>query len=145
MRYFTLIVALLCLPVVGQAEKGQSIMFGDQDPLYVERTRDTTADEQADHCTQLRKRMKELLGKRHRHLVEKAKYKRHTKKVFLKSLTDEQASAIRRIFSIEPGMFWRAARGRTYLSLPPRQEQTFFDFMADEEDERPVVFMVPEC
>jgi len=63
MRYFTLLVVLLCLPVVGQAEKGQSIMFGDQDPLYVEKTRDTAADEQADHCTQLRQRMKELKGR----------------------------------------------------------------------------------
>ena len=63
MRYFTLLIVLLCLPVIGQAEKGQSIMFGDQDPLYVERTRDTAAQEQADHCTQLRKRMKELKGR----------------------------------------------------------------------------------
>ena len=63
MRYFTLLFVLLCLPVISQAEKGQSIMFGDQDPLYVERTRDTKADEQADHCTQLRKRMNELKGR----------------------------------------------------------------------------------
>jgi thymidylate synthase len=63
MRYFTLLFVLLCLPLISQAEKGQSIMFGDQDPLYVKRTRDTTADEQAEHCTQLRQRMNELKGR----------------------------------------------------------------------------------
>jgi hypothetical protein len=59
-----------------------------------------------------RRRMKELLGRRHRSLVEKAKYHRHTKKMFLESLTEEQANAIRRIFNVEPSGFWRAARGR---------------------------------
>ena len=63
MRYLSLIFVLLCLPAISQAEKGQSIMFGDQDPLYVEKTRDTTADEQAAHCKQLRQRMDELKGR----------------------------------------------------------------------------------
>lgn len=63
MRYLTLIFVLLCLPAISQAEKGQSIMFGDQDPLQIERTRDTTADEQAAHCKQLRQRMDELKGR----------------------------------------------------------------------------------
>jgi len=63
MRYSTLFCVLLCLPAISQAEKGQSIMFGDKDPLHVERTRDTTADEQADHCKQLRQRMNELKGR----------------------------------------------------------------------------------
>lgn len=63
MKYFTLLLVLLCLSVTSQAEKGQSIMFGDQDPLYVERTRNTTADDQAEHCKQLRQRMNELKGR----------------------------------------------------------------------------------
>lgn len=63
MRYFTLLFVLLCFPLISQAEKGQSIMFGDQDPLYVKRTRNTTADEQAEHCKQLRQRMNELKGR----------------------------------------------------------------------------------
>jgi hypothetical protein len=78
-----------------------------------------------------RRRMKELLGRRHRSLVEKAKYKRHTKKMFLESLTAAQADAIRRIFNVEPGIFWRAARGRYTLDLPPRLVQLGFDFMED--------------
>ena len=67
-----------------------------------------------------RKRMKELLGRHHRSLVQKAKYHRHTKKMFLESLTTEQANAIRRVFHVEPGEFWRAARGKIFLELPPR-------------------------
>lgn len=63
MRYFILLFVLLCLPVISQAEKGKSTMFGDQDPLYVKRTRNTAADEQAEHCMQLRKRMNELKGR----------------------------------------------------------------------------------
>jgi hypothetical protein len=63
MRHSTLIFVLLCLPALSQAEKGRSIMFGDQDPLQVERTRDTTGDEQAAHCKQLRQRMNELKGR----------------------------------------------------------------------------------
>lgn len=75
-----------------------------------------------------RKRMKELLGRRHRSLVEKAKYHRHTKKMFLESLTADQANAIRRLFNVEPGDFWRAARGRVFLDLLPRQIQLQLEF-----------------
>ncbi|MCA9123946.1 MAG: hypothetical protein H6822_20480 [Planctomycetaceae bacterium] len=75
-----------------------------------------------------RRRMKELLGRDYRKLVERAKYHRHTKKMFLESLTESEAYAIRRVFHVEPGEFWRAARGRTWLSLPPRQMQLAFPF-----------------
>jgi hypothetical protein len=55
-----IILALYTLPCVCIADKGQSIMFGEPDPIYQERTRDTTADDQAEHCKQLRAQMDEL-------------------------------------------------------------------------------------
>jgi thymidylate synthase len=56
-----LIVTILCiLPIVALADKGQSIMFGDSDPIYQEKLKDTAADEQAEHCKQLRAQMDEL-------------------------------------------------------------------------------------
>jgi len=76
-----------------------------------------------------RKRMKELLGKKHRPLVETAK--RSTKKIFLKFLTDEQAKAIKRIIDIEPGIFWRMAKGRAFHPLPPREVQLELPFEDD--------------
>jgi hypothetical protein len=38
-------------------------------------------------------------------------------------LTDEQAEAIRRRVDVEPGVFWRGAKGRVILDLPPRMVQ----------------------
>lgn len=81
---------------------------------------------------QQRQRMKELLGRRYRSLVQKAKYHRHTKKMFLESLTDEQAWAIRRILDVDPGTFWQACRGKRFLDLPKRPVQLLLDFDADE-------------
>lgn len=75
-----------------------------------------------------RRRMKELLGREHRSLVGKAKYRRHTKAMFLDGLTERQANAIRRCLSVEPGDFWRAARGTKFIDLPPREIQMEFDF-----------------
>ncbi len=75
---------------------------------------------------QQRKRLKELLGKKHRPLVETAK--RSTKKIFLKFLTDEQSKAIQRILNIEPGLLWRASKGKYFLDLPPREVQLEFPF-----------------
>ena len=75
-----------------------------------------------------RRRMKELLGRRYRPLVQQAKYHRHTKKMFLDSLTDDQANAIRRVFHVEPGDFWRAARGKLFLDLPRRLTQLDLPF-----------------
>jgi len=75
-----------------------------------------------------RRRMKELLGRRYRPLVQQAKYHRQTKKMFLESLTREQANAIRRVFAVEPSDFWRAARGRIFLALPPRLIQLGLPF-----------------
>lgn len=74
-----------------------------------------------------RKRLKELLGK-HRPLVELAKTRYITKTIFLRDLTDEQARAIRMILHVEPGEFWRAARGAIFLTLPPRLVQLPLEF-----------------
>lgn len=73
-----------------------------------------------------RRRLKELLGKRWRPLVETAK--RRTKGLFLEHLAREEAEAIARILSIGPGRFWRACHGREFLSLPPRLVQRELDF-----------------
>ncbi len=58
-----LLLSILILPLGVHAEKGRSIMFGDPDPIYQEKTTDSTADEQAEHCKQLRQQMEELKGK----------------------------------------------------------------------------------
>ena len=79
-----------------------------------------------------RRRMKELLGRHHRSLVEAAKYKRTTKAMFLQQLTEEQAGDIRRIFGIEPGVFWRACRGKVFLDLPPRMVQLELPFQNED-------------
>lgn len=74
-------------------------------------------------------RLKELLGKSHRKLVGEAKY--FTKELFQRRLTDQQATAIRRILNIEPGIFWRAAQGKLFMDLPKREVQREFDFSPD--------------
>ena len=55
---FLMLMATLATPVV--AEKGKSIMFGDQDPLYQERTIDPAADQQAAECKALKQRIDSL-------------------------------------------------------------------------------------
>jgi hypothetical protein len=77
-----------------------------------------------------RRRLKELLGRRWRPLVETAK--RRTKGIFLEHLTSEQADAIRRVLAIEPGRFWRVCTGREFIELPPRLVQLELDFLDDE-------------
>ena len=79
-----------------------------------------------------RQRMKELLGRRNRSLVEAAKYKRTTKAMFLEQLTGEQAGAIRQILGIEPGAFWRECRGKAFVDLPPRMVQLELPFQDDD-------------
>jgi hypothetical protein len=70
-----------------------------------------------------RKRLKELLGKRFRPLVGEAQCRSISKRIFLRDLTEAQAKAIRSILGIEPGEFWRACKGKTFLELPPRVVQ----------------------
>lgn len=73
-----------------------------------------------------RRRLKELLGRRWRPLVEDAK--RFTKTIFLRDLTNAEARAIQRILEMEPGEFWRIATGKKLVELPPRLVQREFNF-----------------
>ena len=62
-HYWLLLVAAgLSFGVHADSEKGQSIMFGDPDPIYTEKTVDTTADDHAAFCKKLRKQMESLEG-----------------------------------------------------------------------------------
>lgn len=63
-----------------------------------------------------RKALKRLLGRRHRKLVTEAS--RSTKKDFLARLTEAGVYAIKRRLSLDPGRFWRAAKGREFIDLP---------------------------
>ena len=62
-----------------------------------------------------RQRLKQLLGRKYRPLVQMAKGL--SKSVFFENLTAEQAYAIRRILQIDPTTFWQASRGRI-VELP---------------------------
>lgn len=77
-----------------------------------------------------RKQMKELLGKKLRPLVEKAKYKHHGWEIFRdRSLTPEIEREIEERLGLTAKEFWRAARGRLLLShLPLPLRQMRFDF-----------------
>jgi hypothetical protein len=50
-------------------------MFDDPDPVYQEKTRDTAADEQSEHCKQLRLQRDELKGKPQRRHAVSERYK----------------------------------------------------------------------
>jgi hypothetical protein len=63
MKQIILLLALCALPLGSRAEKGQSIMFGDPDPLYNETVKKDPAQEKADYCSELRKQMDQLKGK----------------------------------------------------------------------------------
>jgi hypothetical protein len=63
MKYRLFLPVALALSFTVQAEKGQSIMFGDPDPIYTETTPNTAADDRAEHCKKLKQRMDELKGR----------------------------------------------------------------------------------
>ena len=63
MSPFILFLALCALPLSSLAEKGQSIMFGDPEPLYGEPVKKDPAREKADYCNELRRQMDELKGR----------------------------------------------------------------------------------
>lgn len=63
-----------------------------------------------------RRRMKELLGKPYRSLVNRAKG--FTQRVFLEQLTAKEAYVIRATLRMSPIEFWRAATGSTFCELP---------------------------
>lgn len=71
-----------------------------------------------------RKALKRILGRKHRKLVTLAA--RSTKGDFLAHhLTEAGAHAIRRRLRLDPGQFWRAARGKDFLDLPRPSQQLF--------------------
>ena len=72
-----------------------------------------------------RQRLKELLGRKHRTLVKLAQ--RNTKTRFLERLDEEGAAAIASRLRVDPGTFWRAAKGTAFPSLPlkPKQLELF--------------------
>jgi hypothetical protein len=67
-----------------------------------------------------------MLGKEYAPLVLQAL--RSGKQEFLSGLTEDQAARIRAHTGVDPGRFWRAAKGRQLINWtePPRQ-LTLFD------------------
>jgi hypothetical protein len=63
MRHLPLLFILIMLSPGAHAEKGQSIMFGDPDPISSQTGRDTAEQEKTDLCKQLRHEMDALKGK----------------------------------------------------------------------------------
>jgi hypothetical protein len=74
-----------------------------------------------------RRILKRILGRSYRSLVTKAS--RSTKRDFLKfDLTPEGARAIARRLKLEPGRFWRVAKGKEFLDLPsPARQLLLFE------------------
>lgn len=63
MRQLLLLLALCALSPGSLAEKGQSIMFGDPDPVNTEPVKTDPAKDKADYCNGLRRQMDELKGR----------------------------------------------------------------------------------
>jgi len=63
MQHLPLLCLLILLPTGVLAEKGQSIMFGDPDPVTTQPGINTTEQEKKDLCKQLRRDMDALKGK----------------------------------------------------------------------------------
>jgi hypothetical protein len=75
-----------------------------------------------DRRVEQRKALKRLLGRQHSSLVTKAAPS--TKRDFLKyDLTPDGACAIRCRLGLDPGRFWRAAKGREFLDIPAPHRQ----------------------
>lgn len=67
--------------------------------------------------------LKRILGRQHRPLVTLAA--RSTKRDFLSALSELGAHVIKRRLRLDPGQFWRAAKGRDFLDLPKPPVQLF--------------------
>lgn len=63
MKKSLILSVLLGLPFTCNAQKGQSIMFGNTDPLQREAGNDKAVDEHEAFCKDLRRQMEELKGK----------------------------------------------------------------------------------
>jgi hypothetical protein len=77
-----------------------------------------------------RQTLKRVLGRQGRSLVNRAA--RSTKRDFLARLSDLDAQAIKRRLHLEPGQFWRAAKGRDLLNLPKPPVQLLLFAEGDE-------------
>jgi len=74
--------------------------------------------------------LKRLLGRQYRPLVVQAKYL--TKQNFVPYLTPDQVRAVRSLLGLEPGLFWRAVKGKVFLELPRAHYQLqLFDKYGD--------------
>jgi hypothetical protein len=83
-----------------------------------------------------RRALKRILGKRHRPLVTRAC--RSTKRDFLRTLTRDDARAIGLRLRLDPGRFWRVAKGKEYIVLPtPPRQLTLFDDDPDDQTRTP--------
>jgi hypothetical protein len=73
-----------------------------------------------------RKTLKRILGKKHRPLVTKAS--RSTKRDFLRTLPAADTRVIRFRLGLEPGHFWRVAKGNEFINRPaPARQLILFD------------------
>ncbi|WP_439628575.1 hypothetical protein [Gemmata sp.] len=73
-----------------------------------------------------RRELKRILGKKHRPLVTRAS--RSTKRDFLRTITTDDVRAIRLRLKLDPGRFWRVAKGKEFIDLPQRPRQlTLFE------------------
>jgi len=63
-----------------------------------------------------RQALKRILGRHHRPLVTRAAGS--TKRDFLAWLTKPDTAALNRRLHLDPGQFWRAAKGHVFLELP---------------------------
>jgi len=62
MKHFLFLLLVTGLSFAVHAEKGQSIMFSNPDPLYTAEKPDTAADKHAALCKKLKQQMKDLEG-----------------------------------------------------------------------------------
>lgn len=79
-----------------------------------------------------RKALKRILGRKHRTWVTQASSS--TKKDFLARLSEMGAYVIKRRLHLDPGQFWRAAKGREFidLAMPAVQLLLFTDDWQEE-------------
>ena len=75
MKRILLTLAIVAMSPAGHGEKGQSIMFGDPDPIYQEKSPDRATAEHEEHCRQLRRQMDELKGKPQRRHAASERFK----------------------------------------------------------------------
>jgi hypothetical protein len=79
-----------------------------------------------------RRDLKRILGKNYRSLVTRAS--RSTKGDFLRTLTTDQTHVLRYRLKLDPGRFWRVAKGKEFVELPKRPRQlTLFDDLSEDD------------